>query len=487
MARERRMPLRLLIAAVWLGAALALGSCGGGVGSGGTGAPVQASGSGIVTGFGSVYIDGARYDDRDAVIETEVAPGVYANAALALGQSVEVGMVDEGVAATIAVEPRLVGPVEAVDGGALRVLGQTVSLNADPALGPVTLLPGGMPRAGDWAEVHGFARADGTLQATRVERVARPPAQWRAAGRVSGLRADGSSFVLGQLTVEAGDAALQPRGAVLADGEPVVVFGERAGTRLRATRIRIVERISTEALDAQIGGRVEELAGAVFSLGGVRVEAGAAEVRPAGEALADGRYVRVRGRYRAPDVLVAERIDIRGGGAAAVTPVELAGTLFDVDTAAGTARLRDTTVFTAAARLQGCAGGLAAGVYVELSGRIDDGRVVAETIGCRADEPRDATVERRGIAGALQRGGDNGDAGSDDDGSGGRGKGRDERPQPGRFLLAPLGGGTPIEVRVGRRTMLDGVDLAALDGQRVRVEGRFRGNVLVARVVEALP
>jgi hypothetical protein len=471
-----------------LAAALALGSCGGGVGSGGTGAPVQASGSGIVTGFGSVYIDGARYDDRDAMVETEVAPGVYANAALALGQSVEVGLADEGVAATIAIEPRLVAPVDAVQGGTLRVLGQTVRLNADPGAGPVTMRVGGTLRAGDWAEVHGFARDDGTLQATRVERLAQAPPQRRAAGRVDALRPDGTTFTLGALTVDAAGAVLRPSGAVLADGVPVVVFGERVGDRLRAAQVRVLERRSTAALDAQIAGRIDRLDGDDFSVGGVRVRAGDAELRPAGARLAHGVYVRVRGRYTAPDALVARRVDVRGGGAATAEPVELAGTLFDVNAAAGTARLRDMPVSTAGARLQGCGNGLRDGGYVEVRGHIDGARVVADTIRCRADEPRDATVERRGTAGPVDRVGEGeggeGDGDGDDVGNGG---GRDARPMPGRFTLTPLDGGVPIDVRIQRRTVLDAVDEASLRGRRVRVEGDFRGGVLVARVIAALP
>jgi hypothetical protein len=476
--RPMLLPLALLVVT------LALGSCGGGVGSGGTGAPVQASGSGIVTGFGSVYIDGERYDDRDAMVETEVAPGVFANAALALGQSVEFGLADEGVAATIAVEPRLVAPVDAVQNGTLRVLGQTVRLNADAAQGPVTVIIGGVVSAGDWAEVHGFARDDGSLQATRVERLAQPAAQQRAAGRAAALDAGGTVFTLGALTVDAAGAALRPRGAVLAEGVPVVVFGERVGERLRATQVRVLERVSTAVLDARIAGRIDNLDGDDFIVSGVRVRAADAEVRPADARLANGQYVRVRGHYSAPDVLVARRIDVRGGPAAEPAPVEMAGTLFDVDAAAGTARLRDTAVLTAGARLQGCGNALSEGGYVELSGRIDGARVIAETIRCHAAEPRNATVERRGTASPVDNSTD-----GDGDGNSGRGSGggNDQRPQPGRFLLTPLDGGAPIEVRIERRTLLAGIDEAALAGRRVRVEGYFRNDVLVARVIESLP
>ena len=48
-----------------LSAAAALASCGGGVGSGGTGSFA----SGPITGFGSVIVGGVRFDDSTANVE----------------------------------------------------------------------------------------------------------------------------------------------------------------------------------------------------------------------------------------------------------------------------------------------------------------------------------------------------------------------------------------------------------------------------------
>ena len=48
---------------------LALASCGGGVGTGGTGGDASAYAAGPITGFGSVFVGGVRFDDSAAAVE----------------------------------------------------------------------------------------------------------------------------------------------------------------------------------------------------------------------------------------------------------------------------------------------------------------------------------------------------------------------------------------------------------------------------------
>ena len=73
--------LRLLPQLAALIAATILAACGGGetagVGSGGTGGGPTSSiptVTGGITGFGSVVVDGTIWDERNAVIDTEVDP-----------------------------------------------------------------------------------------------------------------------------------------------------------------------------------------------------------------------------------------------------------------------------------------------------------------------------------------------------------------------------------------------------------------------------
>lgn len=439
--------------------ALQLASCGGGgVGSGGTGAPLaQTVGFGTVTGLGSVWVDGVRYDDRDAAVVAEAEPGRIENTTLALGQSVELGLADTGVAASIRVEPRLVGRVQSLlGGGAVSLLGHTVRRNADPDAGPVTVLDGGTPAAGDAVAVHGFALDDGTLQATRIERLAAAPTHWRIAGRIGALRDDGGRRLarIGAAEVEVGAAALHGD-ASLAVGRSAVVFGLLAGGPLQASDVRMLERYSAPDVEASIGGRVAALAGPRFRVAGVDVDAADARITPAGRRPAAGQYVQVSGSWRADGALQASRVRIRSGSDEPAA--ELAGTLLDVDLAAGSARLRDTRIALGDARLLGCPGGLRDGLYVEIAGVATAGGLRAESIRCRA-APDGATVERRGTV-ADRRGA--------------------------LFTLLPEDGGAALAVRTGPRTAFAGIEPSALDGARVRVEGYFQGPMLVARVVAA--
>jgi hypothetical protein len=449
-------------------------SCGGdGIGSGGTGAPVShASGTGTVTGFGSLVLDGLSYDDREAAVVAEVAPGASANAGVSLGDSVEVEFSSEGAISTIVVDPRLLGPVDAFVADGFSALGHEVRVNVDANAGPVTQFEPPLAglaslAAGDVVAVHGIVRGgngDERIQATRIERLDAAPAEGRIVGRLRNLRATGTSrnFTLGALDVDFGGAALAPAGVTLADGQSVRVFGNSAPgvpARFVATLVRVYQRTSEGGLEGQVGGVVDDLDAGTFSVNGVRVEVGGALVTPASRTLADGAYVQVRGTFRSADgVLQASRIKIRNR--ADEPEVELAGNAFEVDAAARTASVRGTRVSTAAARLQGCAGGLVEGRYVEVSGALAPAGVVADSVRCRA-EPDGAIVERRGTAGPV-----------------------DTRSRT--FTLSSAIGGAPVTVRFDDRTFFGGVDPGAFSGVGVRVEGTFSRGALLARAVNAL-
>jgi len=66
--------------------ALALSGCGG-VDSGGTGSPVNASGP--ITGFGSVIVNGVHFDDTNASI-TDADGGVHSRDELKLGMTTSI-------------------------------------------------------------------------------------------------------------------------------------------------------------------------------------------------------------------------------------------------------------------------------------------------------------------------------------------------------------------------------------------------------------
>jgi len=121
----------------------------GGVGSGGSGLA-----EGTVTGFGSVIVDGVRYDDSAASAQVEAADGSRQATALHLGQRVRLELDAAGKALAIEVLPQLLGPVTATPGdGWLQVAGQWVRVSADAVLADHAQVADIAP--GSELEVHG--------------------------------------------------------------------------------------------------------------------------------------------------------------------------------------------------------------------------------------------------------------------------------------------------------------------------------------------
>lgn len=444
-------------------------ACGGGVGSGGTGAAAQLA-NGTVSGFGSVIVDGQRYDDRRIAPHREDAPGVETLSDVRLGQQVEVEVDDQGEPTGLHVHTTLAGPVDTVAApGRFTVLGQPVQVNADAATGPVTQFAGGYTGAadvqpGDAVEVHGLIVPVGgasVVRATRVERLAALPAYLKATGIVSALGANG--FQLGVLAVHTAGAVVVPAGRTLAEGQLVTVFALPAGRsgsadapQLQAAEVRIRDT-APAGTRVTLGGNVAALdaAGKRFVLGTQVVDYAAATLSPPALALAEGQYVRVSGTLRADGTLAADRVTLRDGRNEPES--ELKGNIIGLDLATQRFTLREVAVDASGASLEGCPGGvLAEGLYVQVEGSLGPSGVRAREISCEA-EPAGGTVGRLGTAGSV-------DAAAR------------------RFVLTTAGG-TAITVGWTDNTFFEGTSAAALDGQRLEVEGVFDAGVLVARKI----
>ncbi|MFN3564947.1 MAG: DUF5666 domain-containing protein, partial [Burkholderiaceae bacterium] len=229
------------ILAPLMGVALALTACGGdqqlasgGVGEGGTGIVI-----GTTTGFGSVVVDGAAWDDRDARIEVEVDPRAPAALTdLKLGQRVELEFVPADIARRVRIEPEVIAPIASMGPAAdeFTVAGQRIRVNADPLAGPVTLFDGVTDLAAltvaDIVEIHGTPRFDAAagrkvVLASRIEkRAALPAGLVRVSGEVQDYDPATGRFRVGELTVTAATAPITPANRGLANGQSVIVWGE---------------------------------------------------------------------------------------------------------------------------------------------------------------------------------------------------------------------------------------------------------------------
>ncbi|MFT3954413.1 MAG: DUF5666 domain-containing protein [Piscinibacter sp.] len=451
--------------------ALLVAGCGGGVGSGGTGiSPGLAEGT--VNGFGSVIVDGERFDDSQVAVFEEDGPGNQTRTEALLGERVEFELDAAGLLTRLRVDAALVGPVDRVDAAAgFTVLGQAVTINTDATQGPVTQFGGGYTGlasmlAADAVEVHGFivhGAAGAAIQATRVERRTALPAFLKLSGVASAV--DPTGFRLGALRVLTGTATVLPAGASLADGQAVAVLAPLASlvgsagapTQVDAAQVRIRVAGSTGE-EVRLSGVISALdaAAARFDLGTTHVEAAGAQVLPAGTALADGLYVQVRGTVRADGSVNAVSVRVRDGRSEA--EAELKGNVEGLDLATLHFSVRGVAVDASRAEIESCPNGaLADGQFVEVEGALGATGVIAKSVHCE-DEPDGATVERKGTAGSV-------DAAAS------------------RFTLS-TGSGEVLAVRWTELTYFKNVTPATLAGQRVEVEGRLVDGVLVAQKVK---
>jgi hypothetical protein len=462
--QENRMPAlnvfhRLHQALAALACLILLVACGGAgeVGSGGTGSG-SSTALGTVTGLGSVFVDGVRFDDSNAAVQIDNLAGGQDSSEAKLGQRVELAFTVDGVAQTVNIEPELVGAVSALNAGGFTLLGQAVVVNNDAAAGPVTQFDGGYAsladvRAGHFVEVHGVSRTTAgvtVIQATRVEKLAGLP-YLRIAGTVAGLSNGGTQFSLGGLSIDAAAALVVPVSRRLAEGQSVAVLARTSdltsgagAPQLAARWVRIRDR-SNGPEQAYVGGVVSNFGATSFNLGGIAVHyEGATEITPTGAVLGNGSYVQVRGNFAADGSLSASRIKLRNG----ILDAELRGTAIGYDAVAKTFAVRGVPVNAAVAQFDNCPLDLS-NAYVEVKGRLGLMGIVAQSVKCSDEEPPGAIIERRGVAGNVT-------------------------PLTNSFTLT-TSSGPPITVRWTLLTYFRDVERTSqsLNGAALRVEGVF--------------
>ncbi len=230
-------------------AAIMLAACGGSGGNdnGATATPgsMPVVTIGAISGFGSVHVNGVRFDTSGATVSIDDRPGLESQ--LQVGDVVRIsGRLNadrrSGRASSIDCNDAVEGPVQSVDptAGTLVVLGQTVKVDAttsfDDDIQPASLAG---VLVGEVVEVSGFRDADGVIRATRIERHD-PGDDFEVTGVVANHDAAAKRFTISALTVDYSRAQLDdlPGGAP-ADGLLVEVKGRTldADGVLLATRV----------------------------------------------------------------------------------------------------------------------------------------------------------------------------------------------------------------------------------------------------------
>ena len=218
---------------------------------------------GTNTGDGRVVVNDVAYTSPSAIVTVNGRPGLPEE--LRPGQVVLLrGQIEDGgqtgSADSIDRDARLLGPLETLDASNERlvVLGQVVQAGAGTvfAAGIDPSSYAGLP-IGSNVEVSGYARADGTVLATRIEPAAQTATQ-QLVGDVRDLDLSILRFAVGGLTVDYSQAlVIDLPGGAPGLGTPVRATGHLAGGRF------VVEMLGAAPALPVTTGRRLQVAGVV--------------------------------------------------------------------------------------------------------------------------------------------------------------------------------------------------------------------------------
>ena len=339
-----------------------LGACGGGDSKdGGSPPPPETTtgvlSAGVMSGFGSVYVNGVHYGTDDVTVVMDDVVATVAQ--LRIGQYVEVKGHEHAYrnqadcdAEIIRYHNVLEGPITSIDavGGSLVAMGQIVRVTLETVIGD-GIQPASIEglETGDVVEVSGVVPLSGPIDATRID-IKPDGGPYDVTGYVADLQADLDRFQLNDLVIDYNAANMEDfPGGDPAAGDLVLVKGftfDPDGAFV-ATRIelRSDDWLKPASGDvARIEGVVVDYVSATeFRVGGGHVATASTTAYENGTAgdLADGVMVRVTGVADATGSLVATRIAFMQ-----VSDVRIVAQVADLDPLARTLGLLGVEVAT---------------------------------------------------------------------------------------------------------------------------------------------
>lgn len=369
--------------------------------------------NGTITGFGSVIINGVRYDDSLAKVAFSNRPDVQTAATLGdlhTGMQVQATLKD-GVLQNLLVNFALAGTIGAVDAtaGTLSVFGQTIKTTTTGQLPTVfegfTALS--QLLVGDLVKVSGTVASDGSITATRIERKVKDGTElFRISGAVQALDTTAKTFGLtgnATVTVDYSQAKLLPDGAVIENGKQVSVVSANAPaanggkTVLVASAIEVKARKLPDSGDTTVGGPISDFQSlASLRVGDVVVDASAATLKDGTVAadLVNGAQALAHGTL-ASGAMKADWIKVLKNDTA--IKALLVGQITDY-VSLSNFTLRGTAVDGSAATFsKGSAADLGTGAWVTVTGQLTPSGVKATDI---AVQPPPADKPQR-LAGAI--------------------------------------------------------------------------------------
>ena len=385
--RLRHAALLAVLAAAAVVTACGGGSAGDAGASAASGVTPTAFTQGTITGFGSIVVNGVRFDESAASISDDAGNPSTAQA-LRLGMRVEVdhasldASASSARAAAVRYGSLVLGPVASVNvaGNTLTVLGQVLDISnstvfSDTLAGGLTALA-----VGAVVEVHGLAdAATGHISATRVE-AASGATRYKLRGSVAGLNTTAKTFNIGAAAVSYATLASTAVPSTLADGVAlrVELATAQSGGFWVASSLGVKgPRDHANGLGGHVRGKITAFTSAThFTVDGVVVDASAASFPDGSSGLALGVEVEVDGTV-SNGVLLATRvaIDSRHQGDDS-HKWHLFGAISALDTSAKTFVVRAVTVNYGAATsyVGGSVADLAVGRQVHVKGSVGSTR-----------------------------------------------------------------------------------------------------------------
>ena len=376
-----------------LAATAVVTACGGGgsADAGATGASSitpTAFTQGTITGFGSIVVNGVRFDESAASVSDDAGNPSTAQA-LRLGMRVEVDHADVDArastarAAAVRYGSLVLGPVASVDaaGNSLTVLGQVVDISRSTVFSETLAAGLSALAVGAVIEVHGLAdAATGHVSATRVE-AASSATRYKLRGSVAGLNTSAKTFNIGAAAISYATLASTAVPSNLADG--VALRVELASVQsggfwvASALGVKGPRGEHGNGLGGHVRGKITAFtSSSSFTLDGVVVDASGASFPDGSSGLALGVEVEVDGTV-SKGVLVANKVSIESRHQGDDSHQwQLFGAITALDSAARTFVVRGVSVTYGAATtyVVGSLADLAVGRKVHVKGSVGSTR-----------------------------------------------------------------------------------------------------------------
>jgi len=292
---------------------------------------------GPITGFGSIIVNGTRYDTNSALVTVNDKPGQVADLEVGHVVTAQVTYSSDGaapVANTINFENIVTGPISGISiaENQFIVLGQLIHVDSATSfamgINPPAITSLAIAQA---VKISGFIKSDGSIQATRIDR-ADAGQTMEVIGDVNNIDTTKQLFSIGALVVDyTGLTLIDP----LANGDRIKVTGSQMGTAGELLADDISPRQQTLNTEEGDEAEVEGLIAGFFSptqfmVNEISVSTNSTTEFDGGNIsdLSDDIRVEIEGKFDLNGILVATQVQFRRSG-----DIELSAPIENIDSA----------------------------------------------------------------------------------------------------------------------------------------------------------